>query len=233
MQAINNYADQRFNGKCVYCGAAPETREHVPPKVFLDRKFPENLPIVEACSTCNNGFSADEEYMACLIECSIAGSADPDLLQRSNIAKTLIKRPALRQRLQNSMRHDAGQTLFSIEQDRVCNVVKKVAVGHVLFELNLLLSESPKVYMAPFASLSEEQKDEFENIDYMMPTMWPEVGSRAMQRLLIVEDCVYDEGWVVVQSNRYRYAVIQSEVIEVRMVFSEYLACQVIWEVAA
>ncbi len=56
MKHINNYADQRFNGQCVYCGAAPETKEHVPPKVFLDLPYPDNLFIVEACRKCNSGF---------------------------------------------------------------------------------------------------------------------------------------------------------------------------------
>jgi len=67
MKRLPNYADQRFNGQCVYCGAYSDTKEHVPPKVFLDRPFPENLPVVESCAKCNTGFSLDEEYLACLI----------------------------------------------------------------------------------------------------------------------------------------------------------------------
>lgn len=233
MKYFNNYADQRFNGQCVYCGAAPETREHVPPKVFLDRPYPENLPIVEACAECNNGFSIDEEYMASLLDCTISGTVDPDLIQRENIKRTLKKRPALALRLQNAIKTNEDDIMFDVEFERINNVVQKIAIGHVLFELNLLLSETPKVTVSPFATLSEDQIHNFENIDFMMPNVLPEMGSRSMQRLIIAEDKVYNEGWITVQADRYRYTVIQSERVEVRMVFSEYLACQVAWEDAA
>lgn len=230
MKHFDNYADQRFNGQCVYCGAAPETREHVPPKVFLDRPYPDNLPIVEACAECNNGFSMDEEYMASLLDCTISGTVDTDLIQRENIKRTLKKRPALALRFQKAMKTNDDGIMFDVEFERINNVVKKIAIGHVLFELNLLLSETPKVDIAPFATLSEDQIHNFENIDFRTPDVWPEVVSRSMQRLIIDEDKVYSEGWITVQPHRYRYTVIQSERIEVRMVFSEYLACQVVWE---
>jgi hypothetical protein len=233
MKHFNNYADRRFNGQCVYCGATPETREHVPPKVFLDRPYPENIPIVEACAKCNNGFSMDEEYMASLLDCTISGTVDPDLIHRENIKRTLKKQPALALRLQNAMKMNDDGIVFSVEFERINNVAHKIAVGHVLFELNLLLSETPKVAVAPFSTLSEDQIHDFENINFMTPDVSPEVGSRSMQRLIIAEDKVYNEGWIIVQPNRYRYAVIQSERVEVRMVFSEYLACQVAWEDAA
>lgn len=230
MKQLNNYADQRFNGQCVYCGAAPETREHVPPKVFLDRPYPDNLPIVEACAKCNNGFSMDEEYMACLLDCIISGTIDPDFIQRENVKRTLKKRPTLASRLQSAMKSNDNSIMFDVEVERINNVVEKIAIGHVLFELNLLLSESPKVAVAPFVTFTEDQIHNFENINFMVIDVCPEVGSRSMQRLIIAEDKVYSEGWITVQPDRYRYAVIQSEIVEVRMVFSEYLACQVTWE---
>ena len=41
----------------------------------------------------------------------------------------------------------------------------------------------------------------------------------------------FDEcGWVVVQPDRYRYAVVETGGVVVRMVLSEYLACEVVWE---
>jgi hypothetical protein len=51
---------------CVYCGVADlgeNSREHVPPKLFLERPFPDNLRVVPSCSACNNSWSADEEYL--------------------------------------------------------------------------------------------------------------------------------------------------------------------------
>ena len=36
-------------------------------------------------------------------------------------------------------------------------------------------------------------------------------------------------GWVVVQSGRYRYTVSEEVGIRVRMVLSDYLACEAFW----
>ena len=37
-----------------------------------------NLPVVKICTTCNNGFSADEEYLFLFLHCGLAGSTEPD-----------------------------------------------------------------------------------------------------------------------------------------------------------
>jgi len=69
--------DERLTAEmCVYCGGAePSTRDHVPPKVFLDEPYPPGLPVVGACEGCNLGFSLDEQYLACLIGCVMCGAA--------------------------------------------------------------------------------------------------------------------------------------------------------------
>jgi hypothetical protein len=53
------FIDERLKGICAYCGARPESRDHVPSRVLLDKPYPENLPVVEACFKCNGEFSAD------------------------------------------------------------------------------------------------------------------------------------------------------------------------------
>ena len=68
------FVDERLIGSCVYCGGAPDSRDHVPSKVLLDDPLPPDLPVVEACSTCNGNFSLDEEYLACFLECVFSGS---------------------------------------------------------------------------------------------------------------------------------------------------------------
>lgn len=230
MKQLKNFADQRYNGQCVYCGAAPETREHVPPKVFLDRPFPDNLPVIEACTNCNNGFSKDEEYLACLVECVVSGSVDPEKLQRKSISNTLKRQPALQKNLNQSMVQTNDGFAFHINEDRIKKIIRKIAQGHVLFELNLRLFNEPDIFVFPITNLSEDQIQEFEDIDLKLQNLLPEVGSRAMQRLLVSERSIYCMGWVIVQPGRYRYSVQQGKRIEVRMVFSEYLACIVVWE---
>lgn len=75
----DKYSDERYDGLCSYYG---DTKDHVPSKVLLDNEFPENMYEVDCCLECNQGFSADEVYFACLIECIIHGSADREKLGR-------------------------------------------------------------------------------------------------------------------------------------------------------
>lgn len=53
---------------CIYCGDDAKTREHVPSKAFLVEQYPENLPTMLACFKCNNGYSEDENYVACFLD---------------------------------------------------------------------------------------------------------------------------------------------------------------------
>jgi len=95
MQQLRNYGDDRNNGFCVHCGGPSETVDHVPSKVLLDEPYPENLMAASACRKCNNGLSLDEEYLACLLECVIAGDTAPEKLQRAKIARILRENSSL------------------------------------------------------------------------------------------------------------------------------------------
>ena len=106
MEQLNDYADRRLLLGCIYCGEEDSTREHVPSRVLLDKPYPENLPVVGACRPCNNGFSQDEEYFACLIESVIAGSTEPTRIRRPTIAALLKKSPALQARIEASKTFD-------------------------------------------------------------------------------------------------------------------------------
>src|SRR5438309_5431695 len=89
------FADERFAALCVYCGGEPSTADHVPSRVLIDQPYPDNLPVVPACAKCNNRFSVDEPYLACLVECALAGSVAPNLVCRTKVKRILAKRPAL------------------------------------------------------------------------------------------------------------------------------------------
>ena len=230
MKHFTDYSDDRTRGMCIYCGGLPETREHVPPRVFLDKPYPPDLPIVEACARCNHAYSLDEEYMACLIDCVISGTADSKSLQRETTKKSLLHALGLAERIARARRETDDGVIFDVEHDRVMNVIKKVAAGHVLYELGLLVPlDEAEVSISPFTSLDPESISCFENLGFDELALWPEVGSRAMQRLLIADEN-YENGWIHVQRGRYRYSVTQSNAIETRIVFSEYLACSVRWE---
>ena len=58
---MERWVDKRLTGMCAYCGGECESDDHVPSKAFLDDPLPKNLPVIDACLACNQGFSLDEE----------------------------------------------------------------------------------------------------------------------------------------------------------------------------
>src|SRR3954452_20896773 len=97
MEHLDSYADARLVVGCIYCHGDTDTREHVPSRILLDEPYPENLPVLPACAECNNSFSLDEQYFACLIECARTGSVDA--AERPKIRRILAESPALAARI--------------------------------------------------------------------------------------------------------------------------------------
>jgi len=188
---------------------------------------------VPACSTCNARFSADEEYLACLISCVLAGSANPDKITRPNIRRILSESPALRARIESSRVASPDSVVFTPEHERVSTVVRKLAQGHALYELHDPHPEPPdSIRIIPFGLMSESERDAFESPPATGGMCgWPEVGSRAMQHLLLVGDGALPEyPWLVVQSGLYRFRASVDSGISIRIVIHEYLACHVQWD---
>jgi len=227
MNQIKVYADERTLAFCAFCGGKTGTRDHCPSRFFLDEPFPPNLPVVPSCSSCNGGFSADEEYLACLISCVLARSTNPKNIFRKKIARILERKHALRERINACRSVSKGTIIFSPEYERISNVITKLAQGHALYELHESCSCGPDhVFFFPLSLLSDDERNEFENPPGI--EVWPEVGSRAMQRILTGQD-LDTKGWLTVQPQRYRYVASAGNGIDVRMVIHEYLGCQVQW----
>ncbi len=227
------FKDERLDGFCVYCGAAPDTRDHVPAKVLLDEPYPSNLPVVDACEKCNESFSLDEQYLSCFLECVMCGTAEPSDLKRPNVQRILRENPALKHRLQDSKKKDLlGNLLWQPEQTRFRKIATKLARGHVAYELYPKLEEPAKVDFAPLPALHAQNRAAFEDVISEGLDLLPEIGSRAFLRALGKKPDQFEQtgGWVVVQPGRYRYAVVETSGILVRIVLSEYLGCEVHWE---
>jgi hypothetical protein len=134
-----------------------------------------------------------------------------------------------------------GRLHFDVEPERVKNVLLKLARGHAAYELSRLCPEEP-AYFA-WCSLEEMEENEKEAFEACHVThMFGEVGSRATQRIQVLEVKLQStigeqrsqglllQDWLEVQEGRYRFlAVDDSRGIIVRMVISEFLACEVIW----
>jgi hypothetical protein len=227
------FKDKRLDGFCVYCGALPDTRDHVPAKVLLDEPFPPNLPVVEACKKCNESFSLDEQYLSCFIECVICGTTEPLSLKRANIQRILKANTALKRRIQKSQKTDLiGNLLWQTEKARMQKIVVKLARGHVAYELYPKLEKPVDVSFVPFPVLSDQNRSVFENLVSEKYNLFPELGSRAFLRSLGNKPDQFEQkdGWIIVQPGRYRYAVIATSGIIVRIVMSEYLACEIQWD---
>jgi hypothetical protein len=217
---------------CVYCGGDTKTRDHVPSRVFLDEPYPLNLPVVPACQRCNEKFSLDEEYLACMIECVLAGAPRVEDIRRDKIRQILAKKPALVSRLAQARSQTGDGVVFAVEVARVRNIVMKLARGHAAYELHEpRYDEEPlSVSFVPIGVMSRDARLRFDAQPRSpVPALWPEVGSRAMQRILLGAD-MDAKGWVIAQPGRYRYRAWVGDGMFVRMVLSEYLACEVVWD---
>ncbi len=224
--------DRRLTGMCAYCGGQPDTRDHVPSRVFLSDPAPTNLPVVEACEECNHSFSLDEEYVACMVECALHGSTAPEAHQHAKVKRILAEKPAFAALLDECRKTtENGTTVWMPNEARVRNVLLKLARGHAAFELSLPQLEAPiHTQAVPFACMTQVERAEFERAGSGELRGWPEVGSRAFLRACGARPYVDQNGpWICVQENRYRYAVDQHGTVLVRMVIAEYLACEVEW----
>lgn len=236
MEYIPEFADERQKGWCVHC-AKPivelETnRDHVPSKSLLRKPYPTNLPVVPVCKSCNEGFSADEEYFLAFLGCLLTGSTDPERQNDRRVQAILTRSPLLRARIEEA-RVDSctlsGQTriVWKPERQLISRIVLKNARGHAYFEYGEPMLEKPThMWFAPLESLAGAKRAEFEQVEsgYVLP----EVGSRMLTRVLTMQDLV--EGWVIAQADVYRYAVVQRGGMMVRSVIQNYLATEVLWD---
>ncbi len=242
MDYLNNFADERLIIGCIYCsGGLEETRDHVPSRILLEPPYPANLPVVPACRDCNAGFSLDEEYFAALLECVLAGSTDPAKIRHERVARGLERNFALRERLESSKREENGRIVFAVEEGRIRNVICKLAKGHATYELSTPYRAEPD--LISWCPISEMTKDEWEDFDAAhVGGAINEIGSRNMQRLLATQVLLESENgeripmnllvndWIEVQAGRYRYqAIDELDVVRIKIVIAEYLACEVVW----
>lgn len=229
MKAVNKFSDIRFDHLCAYCAGTPDTRDHVPSRILLEKPYPENLPVVPCCDKCNKSFSLDEEYVACLIECVLCGSTEPEQLNRDVIRTILKRKPALRERLTQGMVSTERGIAFRPEWNRVEKVMLKQLNGHVQFENSEARYEEPDfLLIKPLNTMSSEESVVFWE-DHAV-SLLPELGSRGFHRA--VQQMQYPAtSWQVVQAGGYQYAVdfTPDGATRARVIVRDYLACMALW----
>lgn len=239
MDQIREFLDERarprISGICLFCGCTftdrgGRTDDHVPSKVLLRKPYPPNLSTVDACQKCNNGFSADEQYVRTFLSCVLAGSTEPDHQSDPKAGKALARSLRLRAQMERARCEPplpSAPVLWKPDSDRFNNVLIKNARGHLWFECAEVRFDRPEIWFAALEVLSPERRRTFEAPQSDL--LRPEVGSRGFVRALTSQDEV--DGWTVVQDNVYRFAVDlwRGETVRVRIVLAEYLAAEVTW----
>lgn len=224
MRQIRSFVDDRFSAFCYACHGVPETRDHVPPKVFLDEPYPENLPVIGCCRSCNEDPSLDEEYTACLLE--VAACRQDGSIERPKISRILAERPALAKRLAEATTADGHLT---VEQDRVQRVIEKMGRGLWNYEVGETTGTlEATVGVAPISTLSENDLQRFLRVP--TPKLLPEVGSRLMFKVLGALGAEQEpDPWQVVQSARFAYAIDTSSGARgrIKMILRDFLAAEV------
>jgi len=235
---LESFTDRRHLSGCHVCGCKlATTREHVPPRTFLDPPRPDCLPTAHSCRKCNTSTSMDEQYVACVIEAAACKTVDPSGMQRPAIARALSRRPALASRLKSAARERDGTFVIEIETWRLSRVLDKVARGLYFYELGEppLDMTAQTSWNGP-AELTPQQRQlpgmsTPRALEHEVHTLLPLVGSRSLQRLLVVPSPqVADSGWQVVQRRRFRYQVSYGDsVTTVRMVIRGILTAETLF----
>lgn len=205
---------------CCYCGELADTVDHVPSKVFLDKPYPENLPVVPCCKRCNEQFSLDEEYVAVLLECVRWQTLEPREFTREKVRKIVEHNPAILE----TVRETVSPLLdghFTIDSNnaRLNKVLTKLIAGHLRFEGldQWFLHDGLEIHLYQDIHANREFYKQFHSPIHS--GLLPEVGSRALMTL--VENGDAGSWWFVVQSGNYEYCVAPDN-SEVRITIQDF-----------
>jgi len=238
---------------CIYCGDIANSREHTPSKVFLVHPYPDNLFLVPSCKKCNNSFSDDELYLWFVIEI-LKQRFSEDYTSDDRSISRFSKYTTLAQKVNHDIcRYLFGYpnlTIWLFKNDRIDRVIKKLAIGHAVFELSEgYYTDSnewhiEKVDYAFLPSLSKETIDTFDIPIDISGYLLPEIGSRAFDNIIVLELYLQSTkgqqdtkkirslwmDWTVVQERKYKYICVKGNYqIYVGICISEFLFASIIF----
>ena len=226
MKQYDVSVDSRIAGICIYCGGIAKTRDHVPSKAFLDKPYPENIPVVPCCSECNNKFSKDEEYVVCAIECLKCNSADVNNIEREKVRSTLLHAPTLQTRIESYSKDLCSDIsnlrTIKIEKERFDNVIRKLVLGHLFFENSIINFANIKWQYKLLPRMNSQELEDF-FAPYQL-TLSPEIASRALHRMILINGDPYLD-WEIVQPNLYQYCT-SADGAHLKILIGNYLAIE-------
>jgi len=202
---------------CIYCGEEANTREHCPPKAFLQEPYPTDLPVLPACKDCNNGYSNDEHFTKTFLLYLY------DVCHRRRTSSSAYSQHII---------DVANQYLDDGRLNRrVLRVFTKIAIGHAVYELSEgfldegWCSDKSKIQMILRDSCDDAVWNEM-NQPVILSTI-PELGSRSMESTFVVQNSSQEPlpimMWHDVENNIYRYiCYIDGNQIIVKMIIWDY-----------
>ena len=228
MGYYTSWEKSKSNG-CIYCGNPATTREHVPSKAFLTEPYPDNLPTIPACFKCNNGYSEDENYVACFLDILKSHVYSDYSVQEQTNSRT-AKDKKLQNILQKQIETQDGIVFYQLDEQRFDRILLKLARGHGSFEFDYVDFDNAKrrIWYDFLFHIPEEALLNFESIPES--DIAPEIGSRSITTPFIPQnmetgDAIGFSAWNEVQENRYRYQVSHNKKgnITVKIVIFEFL----------
>lgn len=91
-----------------------------------------------------------------------AGTASPTLVEREKTRNSLLHNPKLQERISSQIRDFGGVLLYDIEKERFEKVFRKLAFGHLAYENDTLVWDSPySIDIHLLSEMSEFQRDCF------------------------------------------------------------------------
>jgi hypothetical protein len=158
-----------------------------------------------------------------------ANTADPNMIQREKTRKTLLHSPKLQERIASQIRDFGGLTIYDLEKNRLENVVRKLAYGHLAFENDTLPWDSTyNISMWLLPQMTASQKQTF--FEPYTGDILPEVGSHSLEHIVLNygDDGVqsFSSYWYPVQKNRYCYCV-SPDSNKVKFIIANFLAVEV------
>ena len=113
---------------CIFCSNPADTREHIIPRCFLNKPYPNNLPTLLSCRKCNSSFSLDEEYVMYLIDYLKSIEVNDGEFTRQKAEKAFEHNGKLEDRMIESLEVLDNGVCFNVENDRVERIAKKISM---------------------------------------------------------------------------------------------------------
>lgn len=211
---------------CVYCYNIADSREHLPPRILIDKPNQNEWCIVPACSKCNNGYSTDEQFVACTIEYILAEIYYEGNIQRNKIKETFEKRPHILEKIKTLCIFQNGSLKIDNSViEKIKTVVLKIARGHFMYDCNEFLNDEDVQVLIAFKPQLEQKKLEEFNMPIVCNCL-PEIGSRMSNQLCMKNNNEIEIPWRIIDYDNYRYLISPDGIL--RMVIREFLYIEII-----